>query len=73
MQITINDQIAEKLRDIPNPEAFVNSLLKEKIYRHEMTQKNLEEAVRQLMGDYQNDAELTVFTDLDGEDFCAQR
>lgn len=73
MQITVNDELVENLRKFPNPEAFVNSLLKEKISRHEIIQKKLEEAVRNLMDDYLNDSELTAFSDLDGEDFYAQR
>ncbi len=73
MQITINDEIAEKLKTFQNPETFINSLLEEKISEHETKKENLEDAVRQLTDDYQNNSELTAFTDLDGEDFHAQR
>ena len=72
MQITLSDEIVEKLKTIHDPEAFVNSLLKEKISKREVIQGNLEKAVARLMDDYQDDAEFAVFTALDGDDFYAE-
>ena len=38
----------------------------------ERQQRELEQAARALLDDYQSDPELTAFTALDGEDFHAQ-
>jgi hypothetical protein len=72
MQITLSDEIVEKLKTIHDPEAFVNSILKEKISKSEDIRGNIEKAVAQLMADYRDDGELTIFTDLDGDDFYAE-
>ena len=41
--------------------------------RHTEQDKTLELAAERLLDDYKNDAELTVFTRLDGEDFYEPR
>jgi hypothetical protein len=41
--------------------------------RHTEQDKTLEMAAGRLLDDYKNDAELTVFTRLDGEDFYEPR
>jgi len=67
MQITINDNIGEKIRLLPNPEVFVNSVLEQALLEREKTIKNLKQAAHALLNDYENDPELTAFTALDPE------
>jgi hypothetical protein len=72
MQITLNEEIVEKLRTIRDPEAFINAILKEKITDRDILKENMKKAADHLMDDYLKDEELTVFTNLDGEDIHAQ-
>ena len=71
MQITINDDIGKKIRSLPNPDAFVNSVLEQALLEMEKKRKKLKQAARALLNDYENDPELTAFTALDREDFYA--
>ncbi len=71
MQITINDAIGEKIRLLPNPEVFVNSVLEQALLEREKTRRKMEQAAHALLNDYENDPELTAFTALDQEDFYA--
>lgn len=71
MQITINDTIGEKIRLLPNPQVFVNSVLEQALLEREKTKRKMEQAARTLLDDYENDPELTAFTALDPEDFYA--
>jgi len=68
MQITINDAIGEKIRLLPNPEVFVNSVLEQALLEREKIRRKMEQAARALLNDYENDPELTAFTALDHED-----
>jgi hypothetical protein len=63
-------EIMEKINELP---ADQRMLIAEKIIhsvRKEETKSQLKLAAERLYSDYQNDKELTIFTQLDGEDFA---
>jgi len=70
MRITINDDLGEKIRSLPDPDAFVNSVLEQALAEREKMRKKLEQAASDLLDDYKNDPELTAFTALDSYTDC---
>ena len=69
MQINLNKEVEEKIKSLPNPDEFINSILREALLEHEKRKKSLKDAAQALLEDYKNNPDLTAFTALDGEDF----
>ena len=67
--VTITDTVGERIRRLPNPDEFVNSVLEQALVESENIRKKVERAAYLLLDDYKNDPELTAFTALDGEEF----
>jgi hypothetical protein len=66
-------EIMEKINELPSDQRM---LITEKIIhsaRKEDTKSQLKAAASKLYNDYKNDKELTVFTQLDGQDFYETR
>jgi metal-responsive CopG/Arc/MetJ family transcriptional regulator len=71
-QILLDTEQHEELVEIARREKrSLSSLIREmlRIQLKEHKKNDLEEAAKALLTDYQNDPELTAFTDLDSEDF----
>ncbi len=71
MQIAINDDLGQKIKKLPNPDEFVNYVLKNALKIQNRRKMSLKEAAIELLDDYKNNKELTEFVVLDGEDFNA--
>ncbi len=71
MQIAINDDLGQKIKKLPNPDEFVNYVLKNALKIQNRRKMSLKEAAIELLDDYKNNKELTEFAVLDGEEFNA--
>lgn len=74
-QILLEPEQHKALREIANKEGRSLSDLIRQMLDEQLKERNrieLEKAARELLVDYQDDPELTVFTALDTEDFHAQ-
>lgn len=74
-QILLEPEQHKALREIANKEGRSLSDLIRQMLDEQLKERNrieLEKAARELLVDYQDDPELTVFTTLDTEDFHAQ-
>ncbi len=71
MQIAINDDLGQRIKKLPNPDEFVNYVLKNALEIQNRRKMSLKEAAIELLDDYKNNKELTEFVVLDGEDFNA--
>ncbi len=69
MQIAVDAEIEKKLKEIPEPDKYVNLVLKKALTKNEKMGESLKIAAQALMKDYTTDKKLTEFTVLDGEYF----